>query len=148
MSKAYDEIMDRIVVNDDMRRRVLQNVEKQMVDGAGTGENQTKNAGMKRQPAENDTKPANNVELQGRFCRMGGRRKETPPHETLSDFQISLRCGMFGTFDNWCCGTPTDQPVGSRSLLLTRRWLAVRMVWKALLRRMNCSRNWDFRYRI
>lgn len=39
-----------------------------------------------------------------------GRRKETPPHETLSDFQISLRCGMFGTFDNWCCGTPTDQP--------------------------------------
>ena len=52
MSKAYDEIMDRIVVNDDMRRRVLQNVEKQMVDGAGTGENQTKNAGMKRQPAE------------------------------------------------------------------------------------------------
>lgn len=42
LSKAYDEIMDRIVVNDDMRRRVLQNVEKQMVDGAGTGENQTK----------------------------------------------------------------------------------------------------------
>ena len=37
MSKAYDEIMDRIVVNDDMRRRVLQNVEKE---------------------------PANNVELQ------------------------------------------------------------------------------------
>ena len=35
LSKAYDEIMDRIVVNDDMRRRVLQNVEKQMVDGAG-----------------------------------------------------------------------------------------------------------------
>ena len=25
LSKAYDEIMDRIVVNDDMRRRVLQN---------------------------------------------------------------------------------------------------------------------------
>lgn len=29
LSKAYDEIMDRIVVNDDMRRRVLQNVEKE-----------------------------------------------------------------------------------------------------------------------
>ena len=37
MSKAYDEIMERIAVNDDMRRRVLQNVEKE---------------------------PANNVELQ------------------------------------------------------------------------------------
>ena len=75
MSKAYDEIMDRIVVNDDMRRRVLQNVEKQMVDGAGTGENQTKNAGMKRQPAENDTKPANNVELQEDFAVWGEEEK-------------------------------------------------------------------------
>ena len=37
LSKAYDEIMERIAVNDDMRRRVLQNVEKE---------------------------PANNVELQ------------------------------------------------------------------------------------
>ena len=75
LSKAYDEIMDRIVVNDDMRRRVLQNVEKQMVDGAGTGENQTKNAGMKRQPAENDTKPANNVELQEDFAVWGEEEK-------------------------------------------------------------------------
>ena len=75
MSKAYDEIMDRIVVNDDMRRRVLQNVEKQMVDGAGTGENQTKNAGMNRQPAENDTKPANNVELQEDFAVWGEEEK-------------------------------------------------------------------------
>ena len=72
MSKAYDEIMDRIIVNDDMRRRVLQNVEKRMVDGAGTGENQTKKAGMKRQPAEKD---ANNVELQGDSAVWGGEKK-------------------------------------------------------------------------
>ena len=107
MSKAYDEIMDRIVVNDDMRRRVLQNVEKQMVDGAGTGENQTKNAGMKRQPAENDTKPANNVELQEDFAVWGEEEKRL---RRMRRYRISLRCGMFGTFDNWCCGTPTDQP--------------------------------------
>lgn len=75
LSKAYDEIMDRIVVNDDMRRRVLQNVEKQMVDGAGTGENKTKNAGMKRRQQENDTKPANNVELQEDSAVWEGEEK-------------------------------------------------------------------------
>lgn len=32
MSKAYDEIMEKIVVNDDMRCRILQNLEKQMTD--------------------------------------------------------------------------------------------------------------------
>ena len=48
MSKAYDEIMDRIVVNDDMRRRVLQNVEKE---------------------------PANNVELQEDFAVWGEEEK-------------------------------------------------------------------------
>lgn len=41
---------------------------------------------------------------------MGGRRKETPPHETLPDFQISFRCSLSGTSDHWCCGDPTDQP--------------------------------------
>ena len=77
MSKAYDEIMDRIVVNDDMRRRVLQNVEKRMVDGAGTGENQTKKEGMKRQPAEKDAKPANNVELQGDSAVWGEKKRDS-----------------------------------------------------------------------
>lgn len=48
MSKAYDEIMDRIVVNDDMRRRVLQNVEKE---------------------------PANNVELQEDSAVWEGEEK-------------------------------------------------------------------------
>lgn len=68
LSKAYDEIMDRIAVNDDMRRRILQNLEKQMVDGVGTWENQTKKAGIKRQPTEMDAKPANNVESQEDFA--------------------------------------------------------------------------------
>lgn len=48
LSKAYDEIMDRIVVNDDMRRRVLQNVEKE---------------------------PANNVELQEDSAVWEGEEK-------------------------------------------------------------------------
>lgn len=48
MSKAYDEIMDRIAVNDDMRRRVLQNVEKE---------------------------PANNVELQEDSAVWEGEEK-------------------------------------------------------------------------
>ena len=34
LSKAYDEIMEKIVVNDDMRCRILQNLEKQMTDEA------------------------------------------------------------------------------------------------------------------
>ncbi len=75
MSKAYDEIMDRIAVNDDMRRRVLQNVKKQMVDGARTGEIQAKKAGMKRQPTEMDAKLANNVELQEDSAVWEGEEK-------------------------------------------------------------------------
>ena len=75
MSKTYDEIMDRIVVNDDMRRRVLQNLEKQMADGAGTGENQTRKAGMKHQPTEKDAKPANNAELQENSAVWEGEEK-------------------------------------------------------------------------
>ena len=93
MSKAYDEIMDRIVVNDDMRRRVLQNVEKRMVDGAGTGENQAKKAGMKRQPAEKDAKPANNVELQGDSAVWGEeKRLRRMRRYRISKFLSAVAC--------------------------------------------------------
>lgn len=37
LSKAYDEIMERIAVNDDMRRRVLQNVENRWLMEPGQG---------------------------------------------------------------------------------------------------------------
>ena len=49
LSKAYDEIMEKIVVNDDMRCRILQNLEKQMTDEASnTWEEKEKRQHRKR----------------------------------------------------------------------------------------------------
>ena len=53
MSKAYDEIMEKIVLNDDMRCRILQNLKNQM-----------ENAEVELQTTETGSKPQKNPGLQ------------------------------------------------------------------------------------
>ena len=52
MSKAYDEIMEKIVVNDDMRCRILQNLKNRM-----------ENAEVELQTTETGSKPQKNPGL-------------------------------------------------------------------------------------
>lgn len=75
MSKAYDEIMDRIAVDDDMHRRVLQNVEKQMAEEAKMWKNQTKHAGTKLKTVEAGSEPTNNQGLQEDYAVWEGEEK-------------------------------------------------------------------------
>lgn len=97
LSKAYDEIMDRIVVNDDMRRRVLQNVEKEH---------------------------ANNVELQEDSAVWEGEEKRL---RRMRRYRISRYLSGAACLALLITGAAVIPQInrGSRSLPLARRWLVL-----------------------